>query len=401
MKNIEFLTECLSCLHEVFLWQYDKDGLPVSTTCPDSTWLNDPRLEKQGELFRQYAELHSRPSLITGAYSTMWLIASEKKDGIPEVIYAVGPFFTDSFPKEQIRKQLEEEHMPIRTAEKLMNQLNRLSVISFYRVLEYAIMIHYAVTGEKIDFFELHYDSQPAEFKGEHTDDSTQFHGTYEAEKELMRMVRNGDMNVLNYLKRVSSVNNVGKLASDNSEPLRQLKNTVLVGITLFSRAAIEGGLYPDTALTLTDHYFQAVEAADSFQEISNITMTMQHDFVGRVHKIRNTSKHSRPVQMLIDYIYLHLEDELSIAGMADIAGYTDYYLSKKFRKETGMTIKEFIRNARLEKAQSYLQDPAMTVREVSERLRFTSQSYFIDCFRKKYGITPGEYQMHPEAADQ
>jgi AraC-like DNA-binding protein len=97
---------------------------------------------------------------------------------------------------------------------------------------------------------------------------------------------------------------------------------------------------------------------------------------------------------MVKEYIDLHKEDEIRLKDIAREFGYTEYYLTKKFHNETGTTIKEYIRDVRLEYSKYLLKHEKEPVREISDRLRFTSQSYFTDCFRKKYGMTPNEYRQ-------
>jgi len=78
---------------------------------------------------------------------------------------------------------------------------------------------------------------------------------------------------------------------------------------------------------------------------------------------------------------------------LAKELGYTEYYLFRKFKQETGTTVKQFIRSERLEKAAYLLSNPRSSVKDISERFHFSSQSYFIECFKEKYGVTPGQYQ--------
>ena len=194
-----------------------------------------------------------------------------------------------------------------------------------------------------------------------------------------------GDLSVLEYLKKMSTIGNIGKRAADSSEPLRQFWNALLVNIVLFSRAAIEGGLYTETAMTLTDYYFQAVESAKSFQDLTDVAQTMQKDFVSRVHKIRTDSSRSKTIKDVIAYIELHLEDEFDLETLAGDFGYSEYYLTKKFRKETGLTIKEYIRNKKLERAAFYLKGASLSISEIADKLHFSSQSYFNTKFKKQF----------------
>lgn len=78
---------------------------------------------------------------------------------------------------------------------------------------------------------------------------------------------------------------------------------------------------------------------------------------------------------------------------LARQTGYTENYLSKKFKRETSLTPNEYIRRQRLEQAAFLLRTTQDDVQNISERLQFCSQSYFADHFRRYFGVTPTEYR--------
>ena len=188
----------------------------------------------------------------------------------------------------------------------------------------------------------------------------------------MVRMVREGDLNYTAHMNRLAVAGRMGKLS--NGDPSRQMKNAVLVCVVLFSRAAIEGSVPPEVALTLTDKYFQSIEAARTISELSDISFTMQEDFVRRVHRAR-TSSLSKPVQECCDYIDLHIEDNITLKELASALRYSDFYLSRKFRGETGKGIKEYIRLKKLEKARDMLTDNSLPVKEIRKTIRMVSSA--------------------------
>lgn len=124
-----------------------------------------------------------------------------------------------------------------------------------------------------------------------------------------------------------------------------------------------------------------------------DISHTMQADFIERVHKCRQNQAYSVEIRACIEYIDFHLEENLNISILARETGYSDYYLSKKFKKETSLTINAYILNKRIERAKFLLTKTNESVQEISERLRFCSQSYFTKTFHKEVGMTPTEYR--------
>ncbi len=56
------------------------------------------------------------------------------------------------------------------------------------------------------------------------------------------------------------------------------------------------------------------------------------------------------------------------------------------------MTTVEFIREARLSRAELYLTQNHLTINEIMYKVGFTTASYFAKCFKDRYGVTPSEY---------
>ena len=393
MEKIRVLIDCFSSLHPLSLFEFDKDGRFLWTDNQDARFMGSSVFAGLGKLAVRYAYAYSRPSIVAGDYQCMWIVDSVRTSQIPDKIYVVGPFFIDSYPGSEINSTIRNAGLSSPEKRILLEQLPKISVIPFSNVLYCSVMIHYAVTGEKISITDLHHENYQRPAVPEQNEEDTTYHGTYDAEREMLNMVRNGDRGIFEYLQNFA-ISNVGTLANIDSEPLRQLKNTSLAGIVLFSRAAIEGGLYPDTALTLTDRYFQAVEACRTLQEIGAVTRMMQEDFVNRVYRIRHQQGYTKPVQIMVDYIELHIEEVICLKQISSELGYSEYYLSRRFKNEVGVSVKQYIRNVRLERAERLLRNPGITIREISEQLHFASESYFIECFKERYGTTPNEYRQ-------
>ncbi len=392
--KLRSIVDCISSVHPIALFEFDRDGTLLTSDQPDHRFVNSSVFSGVGRIAVRYATAFSKPSIVSGAYHCTWIIDSLRISDGPDRLYAFGPFYMDSYPKSEIKSEIRAAGLSSPEKRMMLEQLPKVSVIPFATAMNYAIMIHYAITGEKISYVDLHHkDASSPAIPKEENGETVTYHGTYDAEKQMLDMVRNGDLRLFDYLRKFE-LSRVGILANTNSEPLRQIKNTTLVGIVLFSRAAIDGGLYPDTAMTLTDRYFQAVEACKSFHEIGEITGMMQEDFVTRVHKLRHQQGYTKPIQAMIDFIELHLEAEIQLKQIAAELGYTEYYLSRRFRNEVGISVKQHIRDMRLERAAFLLRNSSVSVKEVSERFHFASESYFIDCFRQKYGVTPKVYQQ-------
>ena len=81
--------------------------------------------------------------------------------------------------------------------------------------------------------------------------------------------------------------------------------------------------------------------------------------------------------------------ETVSLEQMQERYHFSLSYLNRIFKKETGITIKQYILDRRMEKARKMLEQTDLTVTEVAERMGYESSAYFITSFRKYYGITP------------
>ena len=67
--------------------------------------------------------------------------------------------------------------------------------------------------------------------------------------------------------------------------------------------------------------------------------------------------------------------------------------MSKIFKKETGITPKEYLVQKRMKKAKHLLRTRGNTVSDVAAETGYDNLSYFIRQFQRYYGVTPKQYK--------
>lgn len=104
-----------------------------------------------------------------------------------------------------------------------------------------------------------------------------------------------------------------------------------------------------------------------------------------------------RPYQTLIlraiYYIKLHYTEDIALTDVADYANVNPNYLSGTFQKEMGLSLRDFITNERIKAAKRLLEEGALRVSDVAERVGVHDVRYFSRLFKKAVGCTPGEYR--------
>jgi AraC-like DNA-binding protein len=219
--------------------------------------------------------------------------------------------------------------------------------------------------------------------------------GPYYSRDEYARRSRNGySGNYGSYARNDGRYTRNGySRTGEWGDQLRQMKNAVLTRLALLSRAAIAGGLSLETSYSLWEKYVQSTETAQSKGELANLLQTMQGDFASRVHALKHR-RMSPEIETACEYIDQHLQEPLTIEKLASLDGYAEYYFSRKFKRETGMSPAEYIRYKRLQKAASLLVTTDQDVKQIGSSLLFCSHSFFSDCFHRQYGVTPSQYRQ-------
>lgn len=98
-------------------------------------------------------------------------------------------------------------------------------------------------------------------------------------------------------------------------------------------------------------------------------------------------------VEKLKAYIDEHIADELSREELAAHVYLNPAYLSRLFRKETGMVLTHYILQAKMRQAAEQLGATERSVSEIADSLGYSNFSYFARLFRKVYGSNPHDYR--------
>ena len=121
--------------------------------------------------------------------------------------------------------------------------------------------------------------------------------------------------------------------------------------------------------------------------------MTMYEEFLQLVRKHLTMPGISPQIQSCRDYMDLHYAQDLSLATLAERVGYSEYYLSRKFKEEMGISISSYLKYVRIDHAKLLLATTRDSITRIASDLNFCSASHFSGAFKEITGITPQEYR--------
>jgi YesN/AraC family two-component response regulator len=94
----------------------------------------------------------------------------------------------------------------------------------------------------------------------------------------------------------------------------------------------------------------------------------------------------------IYDYISEHYTEKLTLHDLCFIFGTNKTSLCRSFKETYGDTVLNHINSLRIRDAKRLLREQKLTVTQISEELGFTSIHYFCRLFKKETGMTPKEY---------
>jgi len=214
----------------------------------------------------------------------------------------------------------------------------------------------------------------------------------YNPELEFYSVIKLGDIERTRELCKepLHTKEGMGILSKDS---LQNMKYHFTITTAMVARYCIEGGMDLFQAYGLSDFYILKVDKYTSVEDISDLHATMCEDYAKHMKNLRKKKVSSIHIARCIDYIYEHLHTRITIKDLTELTGISSSYLSRLFKKETGIPISQYIQNCKIETAQNMLIYSKHSLAQISATLAFSSQSYFNEVFKKHTGLTPLEYR--------
>ena len=182
------------------------------------------------------------------------------------------------------------------------------------------------------------------------------------------------------------------KLLPRTADPVRDRKNIMLTFNTLLRKAVEQAKVHPLHIDNLSRQFAVQIETSLTIGQLDSLSTAMLRKYCMLVNNYSRRS-YSRLVQMCMDYVDFHYSGELSPAGLAAMCYVTPSYLSTLFKKETGITITDYINSTRIRQSMIFLNVSRMSVGEIASRVGFSDANYFTRTFKKLLGQTPKAYR--------
>lgn len=118
-----------------------------------------------------------------------------------------------------------------------------------------------------------------------------------------------------------------------------------------------------------------------------------KREISGRTNPTKLIKRELVKIMDTAEFVNQNLEQQMTVQGLTVMSGLSAAKLQEGFKFLYQRTVSDFIRNVRLEKAKTLMEETDMNISEIVYSIGLTSRSYFCKIFKEKYGCNPKSFK--------
>lgn len=213
----------------------------------------------------------------------------------------------------------------------------------------------------------------------------------YECEKLLLAAITAGNLNRATSLgdQLLAIPEYIGMLSND---PLRRIKEFIIVTVVIVSRAANAGGVPAGESYFKGDKLIREAEKSVDLKNYKDFT---QQIIAYYTHLVQRYQRQQLPttVYQVEQYLQQHIYQPLSVEQVAAALNCAPATLSHTIKQATGLSLKQFILQRKVVEGRYLLKFSNRPIQEIATMLNFADPSHFTRVFRHYTGTTPSKFR--------
>lgn len=108
---------------------------------------------------------------------------------------------------------------------------------------------------------------------------------------------------------------------------------------------------------------------------------------------LRKEEFDGRIASQIKEILHERISTALSMDELAGLLNYNKSYLFRQFKASTGQTVMSYFTELKIDEAKRLITTKDLSISQISQMLAFDTPNYFSKVFRRRTGISPGEYR--------
>lgn len=127
--------------------------------------------------------------------------------------------------------------------------------------------------------------------------------------------------------------------------------------------------------------------------QLMTLLLTIQRNGIFVYEQLQHSTGISIDIESALRYIARNFDMPITLEEVASEINLTPTYLSRKFKKVTGTTFREYVTAIRIRRASQLLLTTDDSITKIALDCGFNSSNYFKDCFRRLNGVSPRTFR--------
>jgi AraC-like DNA-binding protein len=160
----------------------------------------------------------------------------------------------------------------------------------------------------------------------------------------------------------------------------------------VYIREILTKGTYAKNLHTLYNKFYKKISKADQLKELQDLEIEIASAYLNLLIYEAEVTE-SFVVNKMLQYLHMNIESHTSVDTVASHLNISKGYASSCFKKHMGVTIMQYAKKIKVERAKMLLLNTNSSILELAILLGFYDQSHFTKTFKELVGVTPTEFR--------
>ena len=178
----------------------------------------------------------------------------------------------------------------------------------------------------------------------------------------------------------------------ENEISITDKRNDLLIWNAIYSKEIIKNGIATKYLHPIYNKFYKKISSLNSIDKLQQLELDMIDTYINLL--INDTEvTDSFVINRILKHRHLNIESTISLKKLSNDLNLSQGYISDCFKKHMGITIMNYAKKIRIERAKVLLLTTNDSILDISIRLGFHDQSHFYKIFKSFTGVSPSEYR--------
>lgn len=174
--------------------------------------------------------------------------------------------------------------------------------------------------------------------------------------------------------------------------PVSTKRNDLLIWNVIYIREIIKQGTTKQFIHNLYNKFYREILSSNSINALQALELNIATAYLDiLINSIEVTDNFI--INKVISYLYIRLEDNLTIEEISNELKISKGYLSRAFKEKMNISVMNYFKKIKIDRAKTLLKSTNKSILEISSQLSFCDQGNFTKTFKSICAITPTKYR--------